>query len=80
MNREIRSFAKRYKVGPSYPTTWFKKFLGSHLNDRYFVFVNRHVSRHFRSAHSELNRDMRKYKRMNRNWTGSEKKPYLKAA
>ena len=80
MNREIRGFSKRYKVGTSYPATWFKKFLASHLNDKYFTFVNRHVARHHRSAHSELNRNVRKYKKLNRAWTPSEKVNYLKAA
>lgn len=80
MNREIRNFAKRYKVGKTYPASWFRKFLGLHLNDKYFYFVNRFVHLHFRHAHTVYGQHMRQYKRMNRRWTSQEKKVYLRAA
>jgi len=72
MNREIRSFTKRYWVGKNCSITWYSKFLGHHLYNKYYGFIERHIRTYNRSFKSAYFQDLRKYKRLRKNWKPSE--------
>lgn len=78
MNREIRSFAKRYTVGTNCPKTWYAHFLSNHLYKTYYTVVNRNLAQHNRKYNRATTTDVRTYRRLNRNW--SNKTTFLKAA
>lgn len=62
MNKEITSFAKKYKVTKKFPIAWYANFLGHHLNKKYFEFCNRVVNVNTRKFKTAVNKDIRKYK------------------
>ncbi len=82
MNREIRQFSKKYKVGPKCSKTWYGRFVTAHLNNRYCGYVERLFTRHTSTAKKAFNRDERKYTQMKRRWTGTgtTRTAFLKAA
>jgi hypothetical protein len=80
MNSEIRSFARRYTVGKNCPTTWYCHFMGSHLYKKYYSFLNKVFVKHNRTYTQAVNKDVRKWKSLNRRWTPSTKTTFLKAA
>lgn len=80
MNTEIRSFCQRFKVGPSCPKTWFTNFLSDSLYKKYYTFLHRVLVTHNRKYTTAVNRDVKKYQRLNRNWYPAEKGRFLKAA
>ena len=80
MNREIRTFSKRYKVGKTYPQTWYTKFLSGHLYNTYYKNINKFVNKHNRNAKRIFNQGQRKYNSLNRRWISRDKHPALKAA
>jgi hypothetical protein len=80
MNREIRTFSRRYKVGKNCPVSWYTHFISSHLYKKYYTFLNKVFVKHNRTYAQAVTRDTRKYNRLNRNWTPSTKSAFLKAA
>lgn len=80
MNREIRHFGRKFKVGPTFPTTWFNHFIGHYLTKRYCNFQARLLQREVRLAGQKERVGMRKYRTLNRRWTGREKRPVIRAA
>lgn len=80
MKREISTFSKRFKVGHHYPKNWFKNFLANHLYACYYRFVDKQLAKHNRAHTTAVKKHQRKYHTISRQWTGHEKKPFLKAA
>ena len=80
MNREIRTFTARYKVGPGCPKSWYVHFVGKHLYNQYYHFVDKCSTKHTRTYKQAVTREQRKYTRMNTRWTTGEKKAFLRAA
>jgi len=80
LNKDIRTFSKKFRVGKNCPKTWYGKFLGNHLHRRYYSFINRVVPTNNRTAQRGFNKSLREYKRLNRRWTPSQKAVFLKAA
>lgn len=80
MNREIRKVGQKYKVGPTYPITWFATFITQHLTHKYCTYQQRLLAKHEREAVRKEKAALRKYKQLDRNWVPSEKRPVIKAA
>jgi len=80
MNKQIRAFALRYKVGTTYPQSWYRHFLGSHLHNLYYTHLNKIFAKHRRTHTRAFNQDLRKYKTLNRRWIPSKKMVALRAA
>lgn len=80
MNKEIRSFSKKYKVGKTFPKSWYRHFLTTHLYKSYYAFLDKVFKTQTRRVTKDLNRNVRQYKKLNKKWYTKEKAPYLKAA
>jgi len=80
MNREIRTFARRYTVGRTCPTAWFTHFFGSHLYRTYYNFLDRVFTKHHRTYAKAVNRDLRRYRQLSKRWYPRERTAFLKAA
>ena len=80
MNKRLRLFGKRYSVGKTYPKGWFTGFLKSYLYEGYYKHLNRVFNKHTRTFHKGVSTGERQYKRLNKRWTASDKKPALRAA
>ncbi len=80
MKKDIRNFSTRYKIGPSFPISWFKHFLSSHLYKTYYTYQEKNVRRHTKTYNREFKRDEKIYKKLNKKWHPKEKIAYLKAA
>jgi hypothetical protein len=80
MNREVRTFSRRYTVGRTYPKAWFAKFLGAQLYRTYYAFLNKCFAKYSREFSRATTQNQRTYKRMTRQWRGTSRTPFLKAA
>lgn len=80
MNAEIRTFCNRYTVGPTCPKSWFTNFMSDNLYSKYYTFINRALTVHNRKYTTAVNRDIKKYNQLKRNWYPGEKGRFLKAA
>jgi hypothetical protein len=80
MNREIRGFGRKFKVGPTFPTTWFHAFIGNYLTKRYCNFQSRLLARSVADASRKERVSIRRYRTLSRNWTGHTKRPAIRAA
>lgn len=80
MNREIKTFSKKFKVGKTFPATFFNNFIGHHLYERYYRFVNTCINTHTRLYKKQTNTFTKKYYRIKKQWTGGTQKPFLKVA
>ena len=81
LNREIRSFNKRFKVAKNCPKNWYGSFIGAYLNRLYFKHLSAISNKGNRQFNTAVNKNVRKYKKLSRRWTGKQKKqPFLRAA
>ena len=80
MNREIRGFSRRYKVGPKFPKPWYGQFLRTHLYSTYYRFLDRMFSKYQRNYRTDFNQNVRKYEKMSKGWRGEPRVPALKVA
>ena len=80
LNREIRTFSKKYTVGNRFPATWFKHFMKNHLYMSYYSYLDRVFTKHNKNFHQAVVRDIRKYQQLKRNWSSRERMPFIKAA
>lgn len=80
MNREIRTFSRKYIIPTNATPTWHLRFLSTHLYRCYYQFVDRLLGRHTRSFIREFSRNQRRYRTLNRNWDRTDCVPFLKAA
>lgn len=80
MNAEIRTFTKKYKVGPGCPKSWYFHFVKSHLYDKYYHFLGRKFTGYTKNYRRAVSQSQRTYRRMARRWTPTERTHFLKAA
>jgi hypothetical protein len=80
MNREIGLFAKKYPVGPTFPVTFWRTFLGNYLYSTYYTHLDRLFAKHTHQYKKAVVRDLRKYSHLKKNWSNSERTPFYKAA
>ena len=80
MNREIRTFTRKYTVTNRVSTTWYTHFLSSQLYKKYYLYLDRLLARHNRNWNKAVNRDLRTYRRLSRQTRGTERTVFLRAA
>lgn len=83
MNRQIRTFGKRFKIPSKNPSAWYVKFLSNLVHKHYFAQLNKTLPSQGRTYQSAAVRDLRKYKRLKKKpgFNQSIKKTqYLRAA
>lgn len=80
MNKEMQAFGKRYWVGPNHPRQWYSKFLCNHLYSYYYKFVGKCLNAHNRSFTSAFNKDVKKYRKLKKDWTPKHQIQFKKAA
>lgn len=80
MKRDITKFSKKYKVGKTFPKSWYNNFLKSYLYKNYYSFLNKQFTKYNRTFNSAFKKDSTKYKKISKKWTSKEKHPALKAA
>lgn len=80
LNREIRSFSRKYAVGTRFPATWYKHFIGNHLYKSYYTFLDRLFAKHTRTFGRAVSKDLRKFRQIKKAWAPRERTPFLKAA
>jgi hypothetical protein len=82
LNREIRSFHRKYRFSEQISLTWYRHFLGRHLHREYFEFMDRVSRKYNRDFERALNRDRKRFEKLKRG-TGrgsNARSPYYKAA
>lgn len=81
LNREVKNFAKKYRVAPTFPKAQYGRFLSNHLYNRYFAFLDKVFAKHSRSYNRAFNRDARVFRRISaRPNQARSRQVFLKAA
>jgi len=80
LNKEIKVFSKKYKVGPQYPVAWYKHFISTMLYSHYYRFLDKVFVKHNRVYLKALKKDVKKYQRIKKNWSPKQTTPFLKVA
>ncbi len=80
MNQYITKFAKTYTVGYKYPFAEFCGFIKSYLYKEYYSYLDKlftDYNRYYKKEYIQFNNN---YKKSRKNYSTSERKPYLKVA
>lgn len=81
LNKEVRAFAKKYRVAPTFPKAHYGRFLSNHLYNRYFAFLDKVFAKHSRTYNRAFSRDARTFRRLSsRPEMGRSRQVFLKAA
>ncbi len=64
MNKELKTFGKRYGVGPNASYTWYAKFCSNHLYKCYYGFLDTQFAKYQRTYTTAVKRDTRKHNTM----------------
>jgi hypothetical protein len=73
MNKELRTFAKRYWVSPKAPKSWYTNFIKAHLYKKYYAYLDKVFSKYNRQYNTEFNKEQRRYRQLKKQWKPSEK-------
>ncbi len=73
MNKEIRSFGKKYWVTKTAPVSWYKNFLAHHLYKKYYAYLNKAFNSYNRDFNKKFNQSVRKYSQLKKKWTPKDK-------
>ncbi|MGE3974200.1 MAG: hypothetical protein AB7F59_06715 [Bdellovibrionales bacterium] len=68
MNREIKSFTKKYWVTSNTNFEWYKKFFGNHLYKSYYSYLDKLFNKYNTTFHKAFSRDVKKYNRMKKSF------------
>src|SRR5690606_7976127 len=68
LNKEIRTFCKKYWIGPKASAAWYRRFLTNHLYAHYYRFLDLKFNRYQRTYLSLVRKDQTKYRRLSRGW------------
>lgn len=80
MNSEITTFAKRYWATEDTSTAFYTKFLGNHIYNHYYKYINKVIPTAHRQFDKAFNQDLKKYRNLKTNWSTSEKLTFKKAS
>ncbi|MBI4403049.1 MAG: hypothetical protein HY537_02740 [Deltaproteobacteria bacterium] len=80
MNRELRTFTRKYKVARTCPQKWYTHFLRSHLYKKYYDFLDKAFRQYTRAYDRAVAKDLKTYRKLSRCWYPTEKTLFLKAA
>lgn len=61
MNKELKSFTKRYRVGGDASLTWYTKFFSHHLYKNYYSFLDQEFAKYHRDYDRACKQDAKKY-------------------
>ena len=61
MNKELRTFTKRYGVGGDASLTWYTKFFSHHLYKAYYAFLDHEFAKYHRDYDKACKQDVKKY-------------------
>lgn len=73
INKELNTFFAKYWATEDTSITFYNKLLTNFIYNRYYMFINKHLSKHIRTYNSEFNKDVRKYNTLKRNWVPVDK-------
>jgi len=80
LNREVTSFAKKYPVGPKFPVTFWRSFLGNHLYTSYYTFLDRLMAKHTAEYRRATLRDRKRFNKISKTFHSGPTFPFYKAA
>lgn len=73
INKEIRTFCKKYWIGPKASAIWYRRFLTNYLYTNYYKFLDTKFNTYQRTYTSAFRKDETKYRRLARNWDKHDK-------
>jgi len=64
MNREIKSFSKKYWMTANTNIEWYKKFFGNHLYKSYYGYLDKAFGKYTTTFKKAVARDVKKYNKL----------------
>ena len=81
MNKEVRTFSKRYALPTSASPTFFMKFMTNHIYKAYYSFLDKEFTKYNREYTQNCLKFERKFKSIKKSWpTRTERTPFRKTA
>jgi hypothetical protein len=80
LNKEVKTFTRRYKVGPEASFAWYSKFFSRHLYKCYYAWLDQQFGKYQRNFDKACRQDVRKYQTFKKRWTNKSEPYYLKKA
>ena len=71
MNKELKTFTKRYGVGGDASLTWYTKFFSHHLYKTYYSFLDTEFAKYHKEFDKACKQDTKKYNTYKSKWTQS---------
>jgi hypothetical protein len=68
MNKEMKSFTKRYRVGQEASVTWYTKFFANYLYNSYYTFLDQQFNKYQKTFAKAVKHDAKKYVHLKKNW------------
>ena len=74
MNKELKTFTKRFGLTEKAPITFYRKFLSNHLYKTYYSYLDKQFAKYERSFNRELNSGKKQYSllKKRKNWKAKE--------
>lgn len=80
MHQEMRTFFKRYPAPPKGPVSFISRFMGNHLYNSYYNFLDREFSKYQRGYMHALKKDQKHYVHINKKTPRLHPAPARRAA
>lgn len=80
LNKEVKTFTHRYKVGPEASFAWYTKFFSNHLYKGYYAWLDTEFNKYQKSFDKACRQDVRKYNTYKTRWTHTQPYALKKAA
>jgi hypothetical protein len=68
MNREIKSFTKKYWITTNTNFDWYKKFFSNHLYKSYYTHLDKAFTKYTTTFQKAVTRDVKKYNQLKKNF------------
>ena len=68
MNKEMKSFTKRYRVGQEASVVWYTKFFSHYLYNSYYGFLDQQFNKYQKTFAKAVKTDAKKYINFKKNW------------
>ncbi len=68
MNKEMKTFTKRYAVGGDASFTWYTKFFSHYLYNQYYAFLDQEFAKYQKTFAKACKTDAKKYATFKKGW------------
>ncbi len=80
LNREVRTFGKKYWISETASTTFYNNFFKNYLYTNYYKFLDKLFTQYHKTYTHSFKKDQTRYMKMKKNWHTTDKMKFKIAA